>query len=208
MTGRRFSIISIVIICIISIICFVLVGALFYRIGSQIVFIQTRNEAMRIAQSAASDLDGDRFAAIDSEESSGFKYVYDKLAEYRDSENLDYIYSMKKLEEKELVFVVDTDEVAPAEVFEPYEWLEDMAPAFDGIVCADEEYTSDEWGTFISGYAPIYDSENAVVGIVGCDININTISERIVRLRMLIIILGIVPTAVMVMILGRKDSGY
>lgn len=174
-------------VSVISIICIILIGMLFYKRGSDLVIVQSQNEATAMARSAAEKLDGDRFAAIDSDKSEGFKYVYDELSKYKGSESLEFIYTMKMLGD-ELVFVVDTDEEAPADYLEPYEWLETMAPAFEGTVCADDEFTTDEWGTYISGYAPIFDSKNQVVGIVGCDIKKSTIDGRIATLRNIIII--------------------
>ena len=118
-------------------------------------------------------------------------------------EGLEYIYSMKKPEGESLMFVVDTDEVDPADVLEPYEWLPSMGPAFDGEVCADEDFTSDEWGTYLSGYAPIFDSKEKVVGIVGCDITRETINKRLSKLRILIIFFGVIPNVVIAMMLRR-----
>lgn len=190
-------------ICLISVICFIILGVFFFRKGSQIVISQAKNDAMQMAQSAAKDIDGDEFVAIKSKESKGFKDVYDKLSKYKSYEGLEYIYSMKKPEGESLMFVVDTDEVDPADVLEPYEWLPSMGPAFDGEVCADEDFTSDEWGTYLSGYAPIFDSKEKVVGIVGCDITRETINKRLSKLRILIIFFGVIPNVVIAMMLRR-----
>lgn len=203
MTGK-FTFKRLVAICLISILCFVILGVFFFRKGSQIVFNQAKNEAMQIAQTAAGDIDGDVFLAIKEKDSQGFRDVYDKLSKYKSNKSLGYIYSMKKSEEENLVFVVDTDEVAPADIFEPYEWLPGMVSAFDGEVCADEDFTSDEWGTYLSGYAPILDSKDTVVGIVGCDITIGTINDRLAKLRILIILFGVIPNIIIAMMLWKE----
>lgn len=201
---KRFSLKSLMIICATIILCTFLVGVVFYKLDSQMVIAQTKNEAMGLAWRAAKEIDGDVFVSIDSEEHSGFKEVYDKLSEYKTNESLQFIYAMKQIKEKEIVFVVDTDEIDPADIFEPYEWLPSMGPAFDGEVCADEDFTSDEWGTYLSGYAPIFDSQNKVVGIVGCDITIDTINARLAKLRILIIIFGVIPNMIIAMMLWRE----
>lgn len=201
MTGRGIK--RLAIICLISIMCFIMLGVFFFGKGSQIVINQVKNEAMQMAQTAAKDIDGDVFFAINAKESQEFKDVYDKLSNYKSNESLKFIYSMKKTEGENLMFVVDTDEIDPADIFESYEWLPSMGPAFDGEVCADEDFTSDEWGTYLSGYAPIFDSQNKVVGIVGCDIARDTINKRLAKLRILIIIFGVIPNIIMAMMLWR-----
>lgn len=206
MIAGSFHIKRLIIIIVISVLCYIFVGWLFDWKGSQIVYNQAKNEAMRLARIAAGDIDGDEFEAIDSEESPGFSDVYDKLSNYKSNKSLQFIYSMKKLAGEELVFVVDTDEEDPAEFLEPYEWLPSMAPAFEGEVCADYEITSDEWGTYLSGYAPIFDSQKIVKGIVGCDISLDTINERLLSLKFLVTILAVIPNAIIVMIFGSDNT--
>lgn len=199
----RFSIKSLVAIGILSVLCVIIMGLIFYYQGPQMIVTQAQNEAMRAARIAAADIDGDVFASIEEEDSPEFNAVYEALSKHKTNESIEFIYSMKRLEGNDIVFVVDTDDEEPAELFEPYEWLPDMEPAFnDGKVTSDKEYNSDEWGTFLSGYAPIFDSQNRVVGIVGCDINIQTTNDWLYRLGVIIIILAIIPNAIMVLMLG------
>lgn len=198
----RLSIKSLVAIGIISVLCVIIMSVIFYNQGPQMIVTQAQNEAMRTARIAAGDIDGDVFEKIKTEDSPEFNAVYDTLSKYKDGETISYIYSMKKVSHSKVVFVVDTDEEEPAELFEPYESLEGMDPAFNGKVSADADFTYDEWGTFISGYAPIYNSKNRVVGIVGCDIKEGTVDEWLMRLRFIIIVLAIIPNAIMVLMLG------
>lgn len=156
---------------------------------------------MRIAKTAASEIDGDEFTISESDRSQGFKNVYDQLSTHKSNKSLSYIYTLKKTGEENIVFVVDTDEVDPGKLFEPYEWRESMAPAFNGGVSSDDDFYTDEWGTYLSGYAPIVDSKSQVTGIVACDISKNTINERIERFRILIVVLGLISNAFLVIML-------
>lgn len=202
----RLNIKSLVVIGVISVICVIFMVAIFSSNGPQMIVTQAQNEAMRVARIAAADIDGDVFASIEEKGSPEYNAVYDALAKYRNYEGIKYIYSLKRIKGRDIVFVVDTDEVAPADIFEPYEWFPGMGPAFDGKVSANEEFVVDEWSTFLGGYAPIYDSKNRVVGIVGCDINIATTNEWLQRLGVIIVILAIIPNAIMVLMLGDKKS--
>lgn len=200
----RFNIKSLAAIGVISVICVILMASIFYNNGPQMILTQAQNEAMRVARLAAADIDGDVFASIEEKDSPEYNAVYNALAKYRTYEGIKYIYSLKRIKGRDIVFVADTDEVAPADIFEPYEWFTGMGPAFDGKTSANDEFVVDEWSTFLGGYAPIYNSKNQVVGIVGCDINIATTNEWLQRLGVIIVILAIIPNAIMVLMLGSQ----
>ncbi|MCR5521724.1 MAG: methyl-accepting chemotaxis protein, partial [Lachnospiraceae bacterium] len=133
---------------------------------------QIRAEAMHIAEIAASEVDGDSFSTIGSEDDEAFAEVYDALVKYRDNSVVEYIYTMRKTGPNKSVFVVDTDPEEPGEIDEEYDWLDVFETVYGGTAAWDEELTVDEWGTFISGYAPIFNSAGKVVGLVGVDVSL------------------------------------
>lgn len=179
----------ILIIIAIGTICFGLLGSLFYRQIRQAVIAQARQHAMGIAATAACQIDGELFVQIEQVGDDAYQKVYDVLDDFRDYSEISYIYTLKEAD-NQLVFVVDTDEENPAEVFEPYEYREDMKPAFSGQVCFDNTMTTDEWGHYYSAYAPVTTADGAVVGIVGCDVKMDNIRaiERPLILRVVLLI--------------------
>lgn len=48
---------------------------------------------------------------------------------------------------------------------------------------ADKEPYKDQWGTFVSGYAPFYDSAGKIAGAVGVDWRAETYAERLAGIR-------------------------
>ena len=42
----------------------------------------------------------------------------------------------------------------------------------------DEDFTSDKWGTFLSGYAPIRNSQGAIIGLIGIDMASDRVIEK------------------------------
>lgn len=180
-----------IIISLVSIIGFCLMGIITYSRVSRILINQIKSDAMGLARVAAGEIEGDIFASIESEEDEAYQIVYDSLDKFKMSETIQYIYSMKQVGDKQAVFVVDTDEEAPADLNEEYEWLEDFEPAFAGEVCADTDITTDEWGSYFSAYAPIME-DNQVVGIVGCDVSVESVNKSLSQLRVMIIILVVV----------------
>lgn len=190
MKTRKFSIRTKLLVSVsaIGVICCLLLGTITYRIVSNMMVEQSKSDAMALAKVAAAEIDGEQYAAIQSAEDKSFTEVYEQLSKYKESGMIEYIYSMK-LQDGQVQFVVDTDEEEPADFGEEYEMLEDMQTAFDGKVSCDKEITSDEWGSYFSAYAPITKGKNEVVGIVGCDISIDSINDQLAGLRNIIILI-------------------
>lgn len=189
---RKISIATKIMILIstVTIICSVGLGLILYMRESETLINQAKSSAKDLARCAAVNIDGDAFVQIaeGDEESEEFQAVYDALSVYRDNSSVEYIYSMKMLGD-ELVFVVDTDEEEPADIFEPYEMLDEIAETLEtGEVTTDPEVTTDEWGSFLSAYAPIYDSNNNIVGIVGADLTVEWVEQQLKGVRILVII--------------------
>lgn len=178
----------IILIFLVGIFCFGLLGFLSYKQIGQLMISQNKQDAMSIAKIAASEIDGDAFAQITSTEDDAYQQIYHELSNYRSNNLITYIYAMKE-EGDSLVFVVDTDPEEPAGFLEPYQYLDEMRPAFDGEVCCDKEITSDRWGQFYSTYAPIFDSNGRVVGIVGCDTDLETVNDSLGDLKNMIVVL-------------------
>lgn len=141
-----------------------------------------RRSARNYAVAASGAVDGDVFNRIaeGDEESEEYTEVYDSLLPFLDSDQAEYIYTMKLVDDSTMVFVVDTDPEDPADLYEEYE--DAVSYMFDtirtGEPSCDDEVTTDEWGAFISGYAPIMDSKGNVVGLVGVDFLADSISKN------------------------------
>lgn len=190
MKTRKFSIRTKLLVAIstIGVICCILLGSITYHIVSNMMVEQSKSDAMALAKVAATEIDGEKYAAIQSADDKSFTDVYEELSKYKESGMIEYIYSMR-LQDGQVQFVVDTDEEEPADFGEEYEMLEDMQVAFDGNVSCDKEITSDEWGSYFSAYAPITKGKNEVVGIIGCDISIDSINAQLAGLRNIIILI-------------------
>jgi methyl-accepting chemotaxis protein len=94
--------------------------------------------------------------------------------------NLAYIYMIQKTPEGHL-FVFDTDDadVESAEEFFEYYQEEEVPPELDmaymtGQPQISKPYT-DEWGTFVSLFTPIFDGSNRIAGILCLDYDVTVI---------------------------------
>lgn len=152
---------------------------------------QSKTDAMGLASVAASEIDGTLYEMLTSEDDEYFGIAYNELSKYKNTGMFQYIYAMR-MQGSTLQFVIDTDTNEPVALGEVYDMPEDMQPAFSGQVCCDEEVTSDEWGTYFSAYAPIKTSDGKVVGVVGCDISIDSINKDLRGIQLLAINVAIV----------------
>ena len=144
---------------------------------------ESKEGAMGLAKVASDEIDSEKFQEITSNEDDYYKELFDLLLKYKESNIIDYIYTMK-MDGDVLEFVVDADPDDPEDVGSEYKLIEDMKPAFDGKVCCDKKVSSDRWGKYYSAYAPIFDENHQVVGIVGCDIGIKRVNKDLHQLRM------------------------
>ncbi len=194
MRVRRLSITSklTILISFLSVLCVIGVGTLTYVRESNNLISRTKENGMALAACAAGEINGDSFNVIAEgmEESEEYRTVYDSLSVFRDNGNVEYVYSMKKMENGTVVFVVDTDTEEPAGIFEEYETMDSIEKAFSGQISVDEEITTDEWGSFFSAYSPIFDSNHQVVGIVGIDISADWIDAQLMSEKLMLILIG------------------
>ena len=112
------------------------------------------------------------------DETAEFRAIVEKLRAMRAmSPNVANFYIVRVSEDK-VVFVVDDAEEEPAWVGREYEQPEDaLFEANDGVRVSPDLYT-DEYGTFLSGYAPIVGTSGESTLVIGADIEAKTIVDR------------------------------
>lgn len=168
-----------------------LLGFLAYSRSKTALFRQIQSNAINIAQCAAMNVSGDIFEQINEgdEGTDNYNTIINELALFRDNADIEYIYTLRKISEEQYIFIVDSDTEEPASIGDECELTDGLYTAFtEGITAADEEPFTDEWGTHLSAYSPIF-SGSSIVGAVGVDISANWIDEQMQDLRNLVIII-------------------
>jgi len=209
-TSRKVSILLIVIILIVTIIT---VSSVSLETRAALKG-STQDKLISIASIAASGIDGDSFARLrpGDENTPAFIQIRDHLRQIeKAAPDVHYIYTMKK--ERDIVeFVVDgdygfsSDAASIGEVYAPAEST--LIAGFSGP-SADNEFTTDQWGTVLSGYYPIRDSTGKVVGLVGVDMDSTVVAAELNRLNLILYLIGIVALiaiAVGIVIVERRRS--
>lgn len=166
-----------------------------------------KRELVNVARIMASQIDTDLHQTLKpgDEGSKDYFEIVNRLNEMKsDSENILYVYTMIK-DGDYAKFIVDADypnDVADIkEIY--YEATPELFQGFEKPI-SENDFTTDEWGTVLSGYAPFFDSEGNSVGLVGVDMdpnimfrnqreilnkNIRIISTTIVSMTMLFFII-------------------
>lgn len=167
---RRTSL-YVVIICAFLLIANAVLGAVLSIQLSGSLKAQMRERMLDIANTAAAMLDGDDLGAISAEdkEAPEYKAVLKTLTYYQDNINLDYIYCIRDLGNKNFVFSIDPTVDDPGQFGEPIVYTDALYEASLGTPAVDLTPYEDKWGRFYSAYAPVFDSKGKVSGIVAVD---------------------------------------
>jgi len=141
---------------------------------------QMRSELKAVASAIAVNIDGNIHAGIKpgDEGTPAFKAIAEVLLKVQKAnDHITYIYTMRKTEAG-AVFVVDPDPEEPCAIGEVYDETNDELLAGFEQPSADNEFVTDKWGTYLSGYAPIRDSLGNSVGLVGVDMSSKDVIAR------------------------------
>lgn len=181
-----------------------LLGFFSYSRSETALLQQIQSNAKNIAQCAAMSVSGDLLRTISEGEEGTESYntVLEELALFRDNAEIEYIYTLRRTGEETFVFVVDSDPEEPADIGEECEVTDGLYTAFtEAVTAADEEPFTDEWGSHLSAYSPVFDGTE-VVGAVGVDFSVNWIDEQMKDLRNLVLIICIGTYAVCLIVLA------
>ncbi len=131
--------------------------------------IQSR--MLDISNTAADMINGDDLRDLKAEDKGTPEYdsIVRTLKYFQDNMDLNYIYSIKDMGNKNFVFGVDCADYEPAEFGAPAVYTEALYTASLGTPAADNEVYHDQWGTFYSAYSPVFDSNGNVAGIIAVD---------------------------------------
>ncbi len=153
-----------------------------------------------LTQTAALLIDSDEHERLKTradEESQEYLRIKKVLQDIKQANpDIRYIYTMRKTGQKNIwEFVVDAEDKESEEmshIGDSYDVsaMEEMKKAFACSI-TDKHFETDQWGTFLSGYAPIKDKSGRAVAIVGMDIVADTLvkQERKMLLGALVIFL-------------------
>lgn len=184
----------------------ILLAAIFTIGVSSIIYVNfkaelrnsLRHRLENITTLASLQQDGDALLRVRAENDENFEKIREINLKIKASEpELRFVYTMRKDEQGQIYFVVDAGHPTE-EGYSPFGTPnEEPGPAlvanFDlmNSTILESDFYPDEYGTWLSGYAPIFTSNGERAGVLGVDISANTIlaQERRYLLRLVIIVL-------------------
>lgn len=154
-----------------------------------------RHRLTNIAALAGLQQNGDLFQNVHAENDENFQIIQAQNLKIRSSDSeLKWVYTMRK-DEQGVYFVVDgalpnEDGYSPygLRYEEPGPTLLENFDTMNGVILEPDYYT-DEYGSFLSAYTPIFNSDGQRVGVLGVDITVDTIraQERAYLIRILLV---------------------
>ena len=188
---------------------FIGLTALVLIIGLAVAYFSFRNQFRAQLQQRLKDIvsiaalqqNGDAFIKIQSEQDAAFATIRTQNLKIRSSDaNLRFVYTMR-FDNKGLYFVVDATNPGEAGASLYGERYPSPGPVLANNyktishTLAEKKFYTDEYGTFLSAYAPFYTSQGQLAGIIGADISASTVlaQERQVLLQFLLIFFLLLP---------------
>lgn len=138
----------------------------------------------------AKKLDGDlhkKIQTIDNNKTEEFEKLKHDLGEMRvNGTEIANAYTMRKLDNGEVVFIVDAsekDQSATGEIYPSESVTETLAESLNATPENNKPYveyepSKDDWGVWLSAFSPIFTSSGKLDGIVGIDVSAKSIREH------------------------------
>ena len=160
-----------IMICIGLVIFNIVFGYVFTTEAAKAMRTQIDERMLDISNTAAAMLSGDDLKKLTADDvnSPEYKRVMETLTYFQDNIELEYIYCIMPVGDKEFVFGIDPTVEDPGEFGSPIVYTDALYNASKGTADVDDNPYEDEWGKFYSAYSPVYDSDGNVAGIVAVD---------------------------------------
>jgi GAF domain-containing protein/HAMP domain-containing protein len=184
----------------------IILAAIFGAVVSSILYINFKNELRNSLQHRLENIttlaglqqNGDDLLMVQASGDEYFNKIHTQNVKIKLTDpDLRFVYTMRK-DTQGIYFVVDA-RLSPDELLiseygdrydEPSTTLSKNFETMAGTMLEPDFYT-DEFGTFLSGYTPIFTSKGELAGVLGVDISANTIraQERAYLFRLILIYL-------------------
>jgi adenylate cyclase len=155
----------------------------------------------------ASKIDGDLHSQIQTatdQKSHAFKKLQNELMEMRRrGTGIANVYTMRKIDNEQIMFVVDASEnnLSPTgQIYpNPSNTLKNALNAVAGtkIAYSEPEPTADNWGIWLSAYAPIFTSTGKLDGIIGIDVSAQNIIAHELHYKISVYIISVIVALLM-----------
>lgn len=151
-----------------------LFGSMYYGYSSKLLTENIQGLLRSAAISSQYIIDGDKHEKVTDSKGKEYKEMCYTLAEYKEELGVYDVYTMIRADETHTKLVLAAYD-AESTFMKSYIYTDEMKEAFNGKISVTDTYFTDDFGTFYSGYAPLRNSKNEIVAIIGIDINIGKV---------------------------------
>ncbi|NLY19431.1 MAG: hypothetical protein GX045_11010 [Clostridiaceae bacterium] len=192
-----------VLFLVITLILTGLLMIILYNHASMIIVREVMDRAYYTAEQAGNLIDVNEFVnlrTIEDEATPSYIKMREELVKVREISGAKYVYTMRKTDEGDFMYVVDgSEEEELSHIGDTEESALEYEHAWSGEPYTDSGIFDDEtWGALICTYYPLKDNNGVVVGILGVDYSVE---QAYAGLNMLKTICIIVMAAFTVIIL-------
>ncbi|AOY75819.1 methyl-accepting chemotaxis protein [Clostridium formicaceticum] len=155
-----------------------LIAAIIYNQTAKMLVDNLSFRAVEIAEFVSQTIDIDHFQqfnTIEDEKGQDFQQMVEELRYIREISGAKYLYTMKKNQAGEYVYIVDSaygegEESHIGEV-EEFSYV-GFDKVYEGQAYRAQKISVDEWGMLVYAYYPIKDTTGEVIGLVGVDYDV------------------------------------
>lgn len=150
-------------------------------------------------------IDGDKLEKViisNSTDSLEYKEVLNSMYVYASKSGVKNLYTLIKLDDKTAGFLVDA-----SGFLDKYEITDEINQAFKGNIVVQDSIYTDEYGTFISAFAPIKNSSGKIIAVVGADCDAKFFADTknlLYKSLIITIVLNIIISIILVLIFSNK----
>ncbi len=208
-------------LCLMVLLSSAAVGVFAYVLHRGDAIEDNSREVMSITKAIAAMIDGDKFEqALKSGEKDAHWYALKPVVdEIRRTEDLEYLYILDSSYSDTVRYYMEGYDSANGEEEEiDFNDREDIGfypkamftAISKGAACQSDVYKSGDFGMMVSGYAPVFNSNGKVVGVIGADRIMEDVlagSNRFALNIVLIIIVSVIIVAVVASVFIRRMIG-
>ena len=184
----------IIIISLFLILVNLTLGIFMIYLSREAMITQIQGRMLDIANTAADMLNGDDLKNLtkDDLDTKEYQDAIHTLEGFQNNIQLQYIYCIQQVGEKEFAFSIDPTKDDPGEFGEAVVYTDALYQASQGKAAVDREPYEDRWGSFYSAYSPVFDSQGDVAAIVAVDFSAEWFQEEVHKLvRTVMIVCGL-----------------
>ncbi len=181
-----------------------LLTIILYNQTSSMLLKEEADRAYTTAERASKLIDANEFIkleTIEDENAPSYIKMREDLINIRELSGAKYVYTMRKTDEGDFMYVVDgSSDEDLSHIGDTEESLPEYEQTWSGEAFTDSEIFIDEkWGSLISTYFPIKNDAGIVVGFVGVDYSVESAQNGLSAFRTTcIIIMGIFAAIILI----------